>query len=92
MLAYMEVPGLYVQTDTGLVCAIDHIDVTILDSGPGTLRLAVSNPTAYPAEVKMLIETSAQAARPLGQNGLLSCQLISLQPGETHSLVFTNPV
>ncbi len=30
MLTYVEVPGLYVQPDTGFFCAIDHIDVSAL--------------------------------------------------------------
>ena len=83
MLTYVEVPGLYVQTDTGLVCAIDHIQVDAVEQTEGRMKLYLTNPTAFPAKVRVLAETSAQAAIPLGQNGLWNCQQVSLGPGES---------
>jgi hypothetical protein len=83
MLTYTELPGLYVQPDNGLVCAFDHLDVVILADSAEKLVLELTNPTAFPARVRLLVEDSAAAAVPLGQNGLLNCSQLSIGAGET---------
>ena len=89
LLTYAEVPGLYVQPDTGLVAAFDHIDVEAEGREEDSLRLRVSNPTAFPAEVRVYAETSAQAARPLGQNALYGCPVLTLEPGAVRTIMVT---
>ena len=86
MLTYAEVPGLYVQPDTGLAFAFDHVDVEIEEQGGGGLRLRVNNPTAYPARIRVLAELSSEASRPLGQNALWGCPVLALAPGEARTL------
>lgn len=86
MLVYAEIPGLYIQTDTALVCAIDHIDAELVENTPDHLTIRLTNPTAFAAQVKMLVETAVQAAIPLGQNALWGCPQVHLEPGQTISL------
>lgn len=83
MFTVMEIPGIYVRTDTGEVTVFDHLDVEpiLRDGHPVALR--IHNPTPFPATVKILAEDGQQAARPLGQNYLLKVQTVALQPGET---------
>jgi hypothetical protein len=83
MLVYMEVPGLYVQTDTGLLCAIDHIDAAWVDHPSTRNTIRLTNPTAFPARVKVLVENSSEAATPLGQNALWGCQQVFIAAGQT---------
>jgi hypothetical protein len=83
MLAYAEIPGLYIQVDTALVCAIDHIDAEQVENTPRHLTIRLTNPTTFPARVKMLVETEAKTAVPLGQNALWDCQKVTLEAGET---------
>jgi hypothetical protein len=86
MLAYMEIPGLYVQTDTGLICTIDHIEAEWAVNTPRRKVLRLTNPTALPARVKILAETSQAARQPLGQNALWGCRQAALEPEETVQL------
>jgi hypothetical protein len=39
------------------------------------------------ADVKLFVESSAQAAGPLGENALLKCRTISLNPQETKEII-----
>ena len=82
MLTYTDIPGVYLQPDTGLVQVFDHVDAVFEPAGSGgTLRL--TNPTAFPARVKLLVESSADARRPLGENYLADAPVLELSPGRT---------
>jgi len=81
-LTCVEVPGLYVQPDTGLVCAIDHINTEVLEHNTEKLRLRIENPTKFPAQVKVLCENSADMATVLRPPVLWNCPIIYLVPGE----------
>ena len=91
MLTVMEVPGIYVRTDTGEVTVFDHFDVEPIHRDGHLSGLRIHNPTPFPATVKILAEDSPQAARPLGQNALLKAQHATLQPDETIAEVLLKP-
>jgi hypothetical protein len=78
MLTWAEVPGVYVQPDIGFVCAFDHVEAAWRD---GALHL--TNPTRFPAQVKVFAEASSSVSIPLGQNFLLGCPMAAVGPGET---------
>jgi hypothetical protein len=86
MLTYMEVPGLYIQPDSGFVCAIDHIYAQVLANTADSLEVRLTNPTNFPARVKLLVENSTQASAPLGQNALHGCQQIDIAPFQSISM------
>lgn len=65
LLTRAELPGLYVQPDTSLICMMDNLQVQTLRERPDGLLVRVSNPTAFRAELTVLMETSQQAATPL---------------------------
>ena len=88
MLAFVEIPGLYVQPDTGLVSAIDHVDVETTGNTSQQLAVRVSNPTAFTAVVKVFAENSAQARKILGQNGLWNCPTVKIPAGHSANLTF----
>lgn len=90
MLTFAEVPGLYVQPDTGLICVIDHIEAELLDHASDQMRLLVSNPTAFHARVKVYAEKAARMSRTLGQNTLLGCRTVELAPGERRIVTIQN--
>jgi len=58
MLTWTELPGIYVQPDSGLVSVFDHVNAG-LDDG----KLVVENPTQFPASVKLRIENRPSAPR-----------------------------
>lgn len=92
LLASVELPGLYVQPDTGLVCVLDNVLAENVRVAKGQVALTLVNPTAFPARVRVLCETSAVAkTRPLGQLGLAGCPRVTLAPGESRALTLPAP-
>ncbi len=88
MLTWIEVPGLYVQPDTGVVASLDHIDARLLSRAGGQVKVRLRNPTAFPARVRTVVESSVAAKQPLGFNALMDRPVISLAAGEQKDLVF----
>jgi hypothetical protein len=88
MLTCAEVPGLYVQPDTGLVCAIDHVDAEVIEQAEGRVRVNITNPTQFPARVKVLCEKETDTSRPLEQPALVGCPVLELPPKSTREVAF----
>jgi hypothetical protein len=83
MLTCMEIPGIYLRTDTGEAIVFDHVQVQVRKADGDLSHLEIHNPTAFPATVKILAEDSRSAASPLGHNYLWAGDSVTLQPGET---------
>ena len=88
MLTAVEVPGLYVQPDTGFVFAFDHVDARVREKVARRLVVAVTNPTAHEAAVRVLAENDAERTTALGQNPLWGARVVTLAPGETQDVEF----
>jgi P pilus assembly chaperone PapD len=71
MAAYTEVPGVYVEPDQMRITVIDHVEARF----EGGKQLAVTNPTNYPASVKVRIR---------GQRD----EVVQVPPHETRSVQF----
>jgi hypothetical protein len=82
MLTAWEIPGIYLQPDTGLAVAFDHVDLQVIERRPHSLSLRIGNPTRFRATLRVLSESRSQARRPLGQNALFACPALRLEPGE----------
>jgi hypothetical protein len=65
LLTVTQLPGLYVQPDTGTFAAFDNIHVEKLSHAHGVIKLRLTNPTQFPADVKLLVESSHAALQPL---------------------------
>ncbi len=79
MLTWTELPGLYAQPDTGVLCALDHVEAKWTKDRTG---IEVKNPTKFDASVKMLVETSAQAkGTKLGPLPLVDAPRLSVPAG-----------
>lgn len=82
MLSWIELPGVYAQTDTGLVGAFDHVDALVTGREGNALRMRLHNPTRFPARVRVLAECAADAAkRSLGCNALLHAPVVDIPAG-----------
>ncbi|MCC5849791.1 MAG: hypothetical protein JJU29_17030 [Verrucomicrobia bacterium] len=81
LLAYQELPGVVAQPDTGLVCCLDHVHAEW--TGVERHSLRISNPTPYPARVRLLIESSTEAKETRLQPGFAeTLPVVCLEPGE----------
>ena len=89
MLTIIEIPGVYIQTDIGFVYAFDHIDIEVVENTCKQLTVIMSNPTDYEAEVKVLIETSLEAKKALGQNALYGQPIVKISPRSKYQYIIS---
>ncbi len=89
MLTTIEIPGLYVRPDLGLLAAFDHITAEVLVDGPTVMKVRLTNSTVLPATVRVLSEEGDDARKPLSENYLFGCRIFELMPGATETVVFT---
>lgn len=78
MLTTIELPGVYAQPDTGLVCAFDHVEATIAGSS-----LEITNSTEFDAAVRLLIESSSNMHEILEQGTVRECPVAIIPAGDT---------
>ncbi|MCX7003052.1 MAG: hypothetical protein NTV22_07245, partial [bacterium] len=90
MLTCAEVPGVYVQSDTGLLCILDHVTGHVRKDADATL-LTLTNPTRFAATVAVFIERSDEVQRPLGLDTLRGVRRISLPAGATTHINLAGP-
>ncbi|MGV7223364.1 MAG: hypothetical protein ACQ9MH_17775 [Nitrospinales bacterium] len=75
MLTHVELPGIYVQLDTGLICVFDHLEAEMVDCEGIGKKLSIYNPTNFDAKVSVFAENSCDMNVPIGQNDMcgLNC-------------------
>lgn len=83
MLTTVEIPGIYVVPDRGLMYTFDHVYATMIESDKNGATIKVSNPTPYDARVSVLCESSAATKAPLGCNIYPRLPKIELAAGAT---------
>lgn len=88
LLTYAEIPGIYIQPDTGMYCVFDHIEVLKTERKETKMSLLILNPTDFPATVKMFAESAEDMQQPLGQNSLVDCRIETWGPGESKWIEF----
>ena len=88
MLTYIELPGAYIQPDKSLVCVFDNIEAQIIHDKSKMITVNFTNPTQAGAVVRLFIESSKQAKKPLGENALWNGTTIKLKPGESRTMNF----
>ncbi|UVI28791.1 hypothetical protein [Paenibacillus spongiae] len=86
MLTYLEVPGVYIQPDTGNIRAIDHVDAEVVDNNNAAMTVKLTNPTHFTAKVRIFVENSLEMKRVLGENALLDHRLIVIGPSSEYIL------
>ncbi len=79
MLTWCDIPGVYAQPDTGILCCLDHVEAEWAELG----KIKVYNPTTFPARVRVMVETPEQARRPLDINFAASQPVIDIAPGQS---------
>jgi len=83
MLTFAEVPGVYVETDSGQVWVFDNVEVSNVKRAASGLELTMCNPTRFDAKVKVLAEDRCAKRRPLEPNALFGCREVLVASGET---------
>jgi hypothetical protein len=65
LLTVTQLPGVYIQADKGFFAVFDNIHADLLETNKKGMRLRLSNPTPFPANVKVFSETGKQAKQTL---------------------------
>ena len=78
MLTTIEIPGLYVQPDTGMFRVFDHVLAEAIGHHDNSLTLKLTNPTRFDVEVKVLCEPSTACSQPLALNALLGARTVRI--------------
>jgi len=81
MLAYTELPGVYINTEKATITVLDHIDATIKKSEPKKLTVTFTNPTPFDAKVKVLAEKTT--LHPLPINAGISYEIVMIPANST---------
>jgi hypothetical protein len=87
LLTVVQLPGIYLQPDRGICVTLDNIRVDVLESRNGTMRLKLSNPTPFAAEVKIFSESSEQAKQSVLRIDPGNTQIVRLEPNEQKELI-----
>ena len=82
MLTAAEIPAVYVIPEQGLVFAIDALEAKLVGEANKPARLWLKNPSGEAITARILAETTAEQAKPMGENHLLRCHLVRLHAGE----------
>ena len=83
LLTVTGLPGIYAQPDTGLIRCLDHVQAEWTDATRTALR--ITNPTAFPARVRIMTETSTATAKPLPPNIAAALPVVEILSGTSVS-------
>lgn len=81
-LTFAQIPGLYVEPDTGIFAAFDNIKAEKISHSKGKLTLRLSNPTKFVAEVSTRSESSKKGGKGAKMGNVV------LQPGQSMEVTF----
>lgn len=91
-LMAVEIPGIYVRTDTGQAYVFDHVIVRKIEKNDRGITLTLFNPTAYDATVTLLAESGEQAREPLGDNAFIGwTQKAHIKAGQNRKVRIPRP-
>jgi hypothetical protein len=64
LLTVTQIPGIYLQPDKGVIAVFDNIQVEKLPHKNNTLKLRLTNPTSFAAQISVFVESSEDAKTP----------------------------
>jgi hypothetical protein len=82
----LELPGIYLQTDSDKVFVFDSVEVKVVTRDNSGVVLEIRNPTAYDANISILAERARHARQPLGFTAFLNWSKIGVKAGETRTV------
>ncbi|MGN0527928.1 MAG: hypothetical protein ACI4IE_02255 [Eubacterium sp.] len=82
MLTYLEIPAVYIQSDTGFCFPLDHIECSVICENENSFTVRLYNPTDYDAVYRIFIDSKEECEKPLSPDKPLKIQNISLGSGQ----------
>ncbi len=89
MLTTIELPGIYIQKDKGIVTAFDNVNTKIISNTSDSLVVNFSNTTPSDAIITLMVENSTDAKNNnMGENYIKDLPTIRLLSGQNKSITF----
>ena len=88
LLTVTQLPGLYIQPDKGITVAFDNVRVEELSHSGNAMKLRLTNPTTFAADVSVLVESSQAAQRPVGSFVATPLPVVHLDAGASSILEY----
>ncbi|MGN1442407.1 MAG: glycoside hydrolase family 47 protein [Acutalibacteraceae bacterium] len=82
MLTYLDIPAVYIQSDTAFIFTLDHIECTVREKTDSGFIAELHNPTRYDANYRIFIDTDRERKKALPENGTLPVKDVFLRAGE----------
>ena len=81
LLTTTQIPGIYLQPDTGVFAVFDNILVEKISHHNGTLKLRLTNPTSFSAETTVFAESSKEAKKSRNSFTIKPLETIKIDAG-----------
>jgi hypothetical protein len=82
-LMALELPGIYLQTDSDRFFVFDHVEAKVAKRDNNFVLLKITNPTKFDASVSVFAETAKQACIPLGFTAFVHWPKVEVEAGES---------
>ena len=89
LLTTTQIPGIYIQPDTGVFAVFDNIVVEKISHHDGVLKLRLTNPTSFSAETTVFVESSQEAKKSLISFTIKQLPTIKIDAGASIEKEFT---
>ncbi|MCS7004660.1 MAG: hypothetical protein NZM38_04975 [Cytophagales bacterium] len=86
MLAYSELPGVYLNPEKSILVSLDHIEAMIKKNEPKKLSVLFNNPTEFEAKVKVLVDKNS--SKPLSINPSKTYEIVKIPARSSVEKVF----
>lgn len=82
-LMALEIPGIYLQVDSGEIFVFDHIEASLVERSDNSIIMSVTNPTPYPAIVSLFAESYGESQIPMNTVAFPEWNCLPVKPGQT---------
>lgn len=82
LLTYLEIPAVYIRTDTGFCFAFDHIECSVKSKTDRVVKIELYNPTDYDADYRIFIDYDSGCENSLPPNKTIQMKNVFLRAGE----------
>lgn len=86
MLTQLEVPSVYIQTDTAFCFTLDHVTAKAVKLSGGSIEITLNNPTDYDAQYRLFIENSSDCSEPIKDFAYRKMRCVSVGSKETKTI------
>jgi hypothetical protein len=83
----MELPGIYVRSDTDEMFVFDHVEAKVIGHDNTGVTLDIANSTKFDAKVTIFAETALEAAQPLGCTAFLKWPKYDVKAGASRRII-----